>query len=255
MVMSSQRSAGAKGSTIHDAELRRQTPPSGSKKKVFLVDDHAVFLEGLTVLINGTAELVVCGESFTAEDALQKIPDAMPDLAIVDLTLANASGMELLKNLSLRYPSLPVLILSMHDEAVFAERTLKAGAKGYIMKHKAIREIKSAILRILGGGMYVSEEMTDRMLKSVIVTRKIASLSPLRVLSDRELEVFEMTGKGLGPSDISRALHLAVKTVETYRARIKEKLNAKDGLELRQLALNWVYGPRLPDDGLSLPRP
>src|SRR5579883_528862 len=255
MGISSHRSTGPRGSTIQDAEGQGRTPPGGTKKKVFLVDDHAVFLEGLTVLINGSPDLVVCGQSSTADDALQKIPDAMPDLAIVDLTLANASGMELLKNLTLRYPELPVLILSMHDEAVFAERTLKAGAKGYIMKHKAIREIKSAILRILGGGMYVSEEMTDRMLKAVVVTRKVASLSPLRVLSDREIEVFEMTGKGLGPSDIARALHLAVKTVETYRARIKEKLNAKDGMELRQLALNWVYGPRLPGDELSASHP
>ncbi len=255
MGTSSHRSAGAKGSTIPEAGGRRPTSSAGSKKKVFLVDDHAVFLEGLTVLINGSEELVVSGEASTADDALQRIPDARPDIAVVDLTLANASGMDLLKNLSSRYPTLPVLILSMHDETLFAERALKAGAKGYIMKHKAIREIKSAILRVLAGSMYVSEEMTERMLKGVVVTRKDASLSPLRVLSGREIEVFELTGKGLGPSDIARVLHLGVKTVETYRARIRAKLNAKDGLELRQLALNWVYGLRLSDDGLNSPHP
>jgi DNA-binding NarL/FixJ family response regulator len=212
------------------------------RKRVFLVDDHAVFREGFRELLNSSDDLLLCGEASTAEDALQEIPGASPDIVLVDLILIGTGGMELVKSLTALHPRLPVLILTMHDEFLFAERALKAGAKGYIMKRQAIRELKSAIHRILEGGMYVSEELTDRLLKSVVQLGTGPSMSPLELLSDREIEVFELIGKGLGTSLIARTLHLGVKTVETYRAKIKQKLDLKDGAALLQSAMKWVHG-------------
>ncbi len=217
-----------------------------ARKRVYIVDDHVMLRQGLTALINATSDLTMCGESSSAEDALQDIPQAKPDIAIIDLSLEGSSGLELIKNLHGRHPELLVLVLSMHDESFFAERCLRAGAVGYIMKHAAIGELERAIRRILEGGIYVSQEMSDRMLKSIARTDAGTPGSTMDLLSDREVEVFEMIGRGIGNSDVARKLHLSVKTIESYRARIKDKLGLKDANQLLQHALRWVQGGQIP---------
>jgi DNA-binding NarL/FixJ family response regulator len=222
----------------HPVEGR--SPVQARKKRVYIVDDHVMLRQGLTVLLNGTADLEVCGESSSAEHALQDIPGHRPDIAIIDLSLEGTSGLELIKSLHSRQPDLPILVLSMHDESFFAERVLRAGANGYVMKHRAVHELKEALHRILQGGMYVSQNMSDRLLRVMSRSKAGARGSSMDLLSDREVEVFELIGRGLGNSEIAQRLHLSIKTIETYRARIKEKLELKDAAELFQRALNWV---------------
>ena len=217
-----------------------------ARKRVYVVDDHLILRQGLTVLINGTPDLMLCGESSTAEEALQAIPQAKPHIAIVDLSLEGTSGLELIKSLHSRHPELLILVLSMHDESFFAERVLRAGANGYIMKHQAISELEKAIRKILEGGIYVSANMSDRLLKAIARSDSTSSGSSMDLLSDREVEVFEMIGRGLGNSEIARRLHLSVKTIESYRARIKEKLDLKNSGQLLQQALAWVQGGQRP---------
>lgn len=222
------------------------------KKRIYIVDDHVLVRQGLTLMINGTPDLVMCGESGSAEEALQDIPKSSPDIAIVDLSLEGASGLELIKNLHARHPELQVLVLSMHEESFYAERALRAGAIGYIMKQQAIGELEKAIRRILEGGIYVSASMSDRLLKTIARSEGGAPASPMDLLSDRELEVFELIGRGLGSSDIARRLHLSVKTIESYRARLKEKLDLKNASQLLRQALAWVrggFGPLSPCQG------
>jgi DNA-binding NarL/FixJ family response regulator len=218
----------------------RKIQEVSKRRKVFLVDDHPVLRNGLTELINRSDDLLVCGEASTAEDGLRKISELKPDLAIVDLSLDGASGLELVKNLKIRLPETPVLVLSIHDESFYAERCLRAGARGYIMKQEAIEEVKSAIRQILGGKIYLSPRMSERLLEAVARGEAARSGSPLDRLSDRELEVFEMIGRGRATAEIAKKLHLSVKTIETYQAKLKEKLNLKDAAELMRHALRWV---------------
>ena len=213
---------------------------TGAARKIYLVDDHAVLRNGLAELINRTEGLRVCGESAGSEEALQEILKVKPDLAIVDLTLEGSSGLDLIKSLRLRQPSLPVLVLSMHDELLYAERCLRAGAKGYVMKHEAIDVIRNAIRQILDGKIYVSGRMSDRLLQAIARGGSAGSGSPVDQLSDRELEVFDLIGRGHGPSEIARRMHLSVKTIETYQSKLKEKLSLRDAAELLQHALRWV---------------
>jgi len=210
------------------------------KKKIFLVDDHVILREGLAELINRAADLAICGEASSADEALVKIPEASPDLVIVDLSLPNTGGMELLRMLKVRHSDLPTLVLSMHDESVYAERALRAGAKGYIMKHEAIIEVEAAIHRVLEGGFYLSRRVSDRLVQSAVQAKPSLGVYPINGLSDREFEVLEMIGLGLGTSEIARKLHLSVKTIETYQAKLKEKLNLPDAARLFQFALRWV---------------
>ena len=210
-----------------------------ARSRVFLVDDHVVVRSGLAELIGREPDLAVCGAAADAEDALQSIPRARPDLVLVDLSLPGTSGLELVKDLKRRCPKLPVLVLSMHEESLYAERVLQAGARGYVMKDKSFPEIRAAMRRVLAGRIYLSEEMSDRLLQTV--AGGPAKGSPLERLSDRELEVFEMIGRGLGTAAIARKLHLSVKTVETHRAHIKEKLNLDTGAELVQQAVHWLH--------------
>ncbi|MBI3857777.1 MAG: response regulator transcription factor [Planctomycetes bacterium] len=210
------------------------------KKKIFLVDDHTVLREGLTQLINHSEDLVVCGEASSAEEALDRIPGARPDLVIVDIALPETGGMELLRTLKVRHAGVPTLVLSMHDESVYAERALRAGARGYIMKHQAITEVQAAIRRILEGGLYLSRRISDRLVESAVQTRPGRDVKPVSTLSDREFEVLEMIGLGLGTTEIARKLRLSVKTIETYQAKLKEKLDLPDAAKLFQYALRWV---------------
>ncbi|HLY09795.1 MAG TPA: response regulator transcription factor [Planctomycetota bacterium] len=222
------------------AQAPTEQPPARNRRKVFLVDDHAVVRNGLAELINQASDLIVVGEAATAEEALEKIDAGVPDIAIVDLTLGDMSGLELLKHLKSRQPLLPVLVLSMHDESFYAERCLRAGARGYIMKNEAIEQVEIAVRQILDGKVYLSQRMSDQFLLAVARGDAAKIGSPVNQLSDRELEVFECIGRGLGASEIARKLHLSVKTIESYQAKLKEKLHLKDSSQLFQHALHWV---------------
>lgn len=210
------------------------------RRKVFLVDDHAVVRNGLAELLNQAPDLVVSGEAASAEEALAKIEASPPDVVIVDLTLGDMSGLELLKSLKARYPSLPSLVLSMHDESYYAERCLRAGARGYIMKKEAIEQVELAVRQVLDGKVYVSLKMSEEILQAVSRNGTTRAGSPMSRLTDRELEVFECIGEGLGASEIAKKLHLSVKTIESYQAKLKDKLNLKDTTQLFQHALHWV---------------
>jgi DNA-binding NarL/FixJ family response regulator len=214
--------------------------PAGGRRRVFLIDDHTVVRNGLAELLNHTSDLQICGEAASAEEALEKIESSTPDIALVDLTLGEMTGLELIKNLKTRLPQLPILVLSMHDESFYAERCLRAGAKGYIMKKEAIEQVEHAIRQILDGKVYLSQKMSDQFLLAVARGDAAKIGSPVNLLSDRELEVFECIGRGLGASEIARKLHLSVKTIESYQAKLKEKLNLKDSSALFQYALHWV---------------
>ena len=217
-----------------------------ARKRVYIVDDHAILREGVSALINGSSDLVMCGGCRNAEEAFDGIHGASPDIVLVDLSLEGTSGLDLIKSLHARRPELLVLVLSMHDESFFAERCLRSGANGYIMKHQAIGELEKAIRRILEGGIYVSQNMSDRLLKAIARTDGGSGGSSMDHLSDREVEVFEMIGRGYGNTEIARRLHLSVKTIESYRARIKEKLDLKNSGQLLQQALAWVQGAQRP---------
>jgi DNA-binding NarL/FixJ family response regulator len=217
--------------------------PKGSesvRRKVFLVDDHAIVRNGLTELLNQAHDLIICGEAASAEEAMQKIPAASPDVAIVDLVLGEMSGLDLLKSLKSQYPDLPILVLSMHDETYYAERCLRAGAKGYIMKKEAIEQVENALRTILNGKVYLSQKMSDQFLLAVTRGGSSRVTTPVGQLSDRELQVFECIGQGLGASEIAKKLSLSVKTIESYQAKLKEKLNLKDSAQLFRHALHWV---------------
>ena len=209
------------------------------KKTVFLVDDHPIVRQGLTLLINQEADLVVCGEAQEMQSALRAIQSANPDILIVDLSLGGPDGLELLKNIRVVSPRLPVLILSMHDESIYAERALRAGANGYIMKQEATQKVLVALRRILSGEIYVSERIANSMLQHYVRGAKPAEHSSISELTDRELEVFRLIGEGHGTRQIAEALHLSVKTVESYQAHIKEKLSLRTARELVQHAVEW----------------
>jgi DNA-binding NarL/FixJ family response regulator len=210
------------------------------KHKIFIVDDHPIVRKGLTQLINQENDLVVCGEAESANSALEVLKKLKPDLAIVDISLQGVDGIELIKTMKIRYSSLPVLVVSMHDESVFAERALRAGARGYIMKQEAIERMMEAIRRVLKGDLYISGRVSENIVKRFIDGKTEIPSSPIEVLSDRELEVFQLIGQGYGTSRIAQELHLSIKTVESYRANIKEKFKLKNAAELMKHAVHWV---------------
>ena len=219
---------------------RKTTRNGGEKTRVLVVDDHPVVRQGLSLLINHEPDLEVCAEAETAADALRAIADSEPDVAIVDLSLKGASGLELIKDIRVRHPRLPVLVLSMSDEKVYAERSLRAGARGYLMKEVATEEVLTALRRVLDGEIYVSKAIASRMLAQLVQGVPADGESPVGRLSDRELEVFGLIGRGLGTSEIARRLHLSPKTIETYRAHIKQKMNLQTATELLQHAIQYV---------------
>lgn len=208
------------------------------KCKVFLVDDHPIVRQGLALFIEREPDLMVCGEAEDVTSALQAIRESTPDFVILDISLDGRDGLELLKTLRVRHPNLPVLVLSMHDESVYAERSLRAGANGYIMKQEAADKVITAIRQILGGDVYLSDRLTKRMLQQ-FVNGSISPRDPLAKLSDRELEVFRLIGAGHGTRQIADELHVSAKTVESYQAHIKEKLALRNARELVQHAVEW----------------
>ncbi len=212
-----------------------------------LVDDHPLMRQGLVRTIENEVDLHVVGQMDNAEEALEEIEDLDPDLAIIDISLPGMSGMELIKHLRSRTPDIQLLVVSRHDETLYAERCIRAGAKGYVMKQEAGDVIVQAIRKVLNGRIFVSEEINERLLQSMAEGgRERIMQSPLEVLSDRELEVFELTGEGLSTRDIAERLHLSVKTIESYRARIKDKLNLDSGNELMKHAVQWVESENAP---------
>jgi DNA-binding NarL/FixJ family response regulator len=211
------------------------------KAKVFLVDDHPLVREWLSQLIQRENDLSVCGEAEDTQEALKKIEETKPDIVVADISLKHTHGLELVKDLQARLPALPVLVLSMHDESLYAERVLRAGAKGYITKQEATKKILLAVRQVLSGQIYISEKMASRMVHKMVLGRADSQKSPIERLTDRELEVFQLIGRGQGTRRIATELHLGVKTVESYRARIKEKLKLEDGTQLLQQAIQWVH--------------
>lgn len=208
---------------------------------IILIDDHPLMRKGLARTIDSEVDLHVVDQMSSAEDALEHIEDLDPDLAVVDISLPGMSGMELIKHLQSRMPDLKTLVVSRHDETLYAERCIRAGAKGYVMKQEAGDVIVQAIRKVLNGRIFVSEEINERLLQSMAEGgRERIMQSPLEVLSDRELEVFELTGHGLSTREIAERLHLSVKTIESYRARIKDKLHLDSGNELMKHAVQWV---------------
>lgn len=214
------------------------------KNRVFVVDDHPIVRQGLTLLINREPDLAVCGEAEDAQTAIQSVPVAKPDILIVDISLNGPDGLDLLKDLRMRYPDLPVLILSMHDEGIYAERALRAGAQGYIMKQEAAEKVLLALRRILSKEIYVSERIANRMLQRYIGSRGAGRPASVADLTDRELEVFRLIGEGHSTRRIAEELHISVKTVESYQAHIKEKLSLRSARELVQHAIQWSVGEK-----------
>ena len=211
-----------------------------NKADILIVDDHPIVRQGLAELIDHEDDLVVCGQAEDAHQAMKAVKELKPDMAIVDISLKETSGMELIKDIKAQYPNLPILALSMHDESLYAERALRAGARGYIMKAEATEKVILAVRKILSGQIYISEKMASKMMQKLVGGSTEISTSPVERLSDRELEVFQLIGKGFGTRQISERLYLSIKTIETYRAHIKEKLNLSDAAELLQYAIQWV---------------
>jgi DNA-binding NarL/FixJ family response regulator len=213
----------------------------GAKKQVriLIVDDHPVVRDGLAAELETEPDLVVCGEAGDVPGALSQIDATRPDVAIVDISLAQGNGIDLIKRIRERDERLPVLVWSMYPESLYAERALRAGAQGYVNKGRATREILDALRAVLAGKVYLSGDQADQMLKR-LVGRRDAPRSPIESLSDRELETFELLGEGLGTLQIAKRMHVSPKTVETYRVRIKEKLNVDSLPELMRRAAQWV---------------
>ena len=212
-----------------------------TKRKVLIVDDHPILRKGLTLLINQEPDLFVCAEAENAQMALESLDNVMPDMAIVDISLPGIDGIELIKELRLRHKEMPVLVVSMHDEALYAERSLRAGARGYIMKQEALEKVLVAIRKVLEGEIFVSERITTKMLEKFVSVEGVSqAASPIDLLSNRELTVFRLIGQGHKTRQIAERLHLSIKTVESYRAHIKEKLKLGDGTDLLKYAIQWV---------------
>jgi DNA-binding NarL/FixJ family response regulator len=221
--------------------VRRPTLEASERFRIVVVDDHPMVRERLGEVINREADLTVCGEAEDRFQALQVIGETQPDLAIVDLTLKNSHGFELIKDLQAMHPKVRILVVSMQEETLYAERTIRAGAQGYITKQEATRNILLAIRRVLAGEVYLSSAMAAKIASTVLGKSRAGSQATVASLADRELQVFELTGAGFSNREIAEKLHLDVKTVETYRARIKEKLNLKDASELRRRAIAWTH--------------
>jgi len=213
---------------------------AGRRHRVFVVDDHPIVRQGLALLIDQEPDLVVCGAAEEAESALAAIGASRPDVLVLDISLPGPDGIDLLKTIRSTDPTLPILVLSMHDEATYAQRALRAGANGYIMKQEATENVLVALRRILRQEVYLSDRIANRMLRQLVSHGGLgASQAPIARLSDRELEVFRLIGAGLGTRQIADELRISIKTVESYQAHIKEKLELQSSRDLVQRAIEW----------------
>ncbi len=216
------------------------TTEAGVKRRVYLVDDHPIVRQGLIKLIEQEEQLEVCGEAGSVGEALGEIRELAPDVVLVDISLEDSNGLELIKTIDDLGLQIPTLVLSMHDESLYAEHALKAGASGYVMKQAASSTLIQAIEKVLDGEIYVSKVMSSQMLKLAFRSGGEVRRSGTEALSLRELEVFELIGRGNSTREIAEQLNLSVKTIETYRAHIKDKLHLRSGTELMQKAIHWV---------------
>jgi DNA-binding NarL/FixJ family response regulator len=208
-----------------------------AKRRVFLVDDHPVLRTGLGRLIDDQPDLAMCGEAESPVEAMRLLPAAKPDVAIVDLTLKGGDGLELCKQIRERFSTLPILVISMHDESLYAERALKAGARGYVMKQEPQETVMTALRTVARGDVYLSAKMSAKLLQSLSGARSDKDLPPLERLTDRELEIFRLIGEGQSVRNIAEKLFLSTKTVEAHKEHIKQKLNLKSSNELLQYAI------------------
>jgi DNA-binding NarL/FixJ family response regulator len=210
-----------------------------TKSKIFIVDDHPLVREWLTTLIDQTSDLVVCDGAEDTQGALKGIARSNPDLAIIDLSLGGDSGIDLIRMIREQFPKVPMVVLSMHDERVYAERSIRAGARGYIMKRESTKKVIDAIRQVLQGNVYLSKELTELFAQKFISGGNGGDASPISQLSDRELEVFRFIGQGYETREIAETLQVNIKTVQTYCTRIKDKLNLSSGAELLREAIRW----------------
>lgn len=217
----------------------KNTDKSDTRQRVFIVDDHPLVREGLANLINQQPDLVTCGQAEDAAQALAGIGASRAQLALIDISLKTASGLELVKDLKVHHPDVALIVLSMHDEMLYAERAIRAGARGYVMKRESTKEVLTAIRRVMQGDVYVSERVVNLMARRLGSPRKAAASSPVEQLSDRELEIFRLLGQGRTTSQIAADLHLSLKTVQAYCARAKEKFGVDSLTELLRAAIRW----------------
>lgn len=222
---------------VHDAELKAGT---ADRKKILLVDDHPITRQGLKAIIGQQADLEVCGETDNAPHAIELFGKLHPDLAIIDIALKTSNGIELTKNLRAISPDFPVLVVSMHDENLYAERAIRAGAMGYLMKQEAADKIVVALRRLLEGEIYLSDRIKEKMLHRFVNKRGDTAQFSIDSLSDREMEVFQLIGNGYSTRQIAEKLHLSSKTIDSYREHLKLKLNLSTGAELARYAIQWA---------------
>lgn len=223
-------------------KLRSKKPARSrarARKQILVVDDHPIVREGLRRLIDQQTDLAVCGEAESLHEAEAAIRKLKPDLVIIDISLKHGDGIELVKDARAKNPQLPILVLSMHDEVIYAERVLSAGANGYIMKQAESDELLLALRRVLGGGIYVSEAIGNSMIRSLASGGRHVSSNPIERLSNRELQILQLIGSGRSTRQAAEALSLSMKTVESHRERIKHKLHLATGSQLVQYAVNW----------------
>jgi DNA-binding NarL/FixJ family response regulator len=229
--------------------MKSHKPEDKSQKhKIFIVDDHPIVRQGLSQLISQEADFIVCGEASDIPSALQAVQTHNPDVVIVDISLGQSSGIRLIEDLLLMNPLYRILVLSMHDESLYAERCFKAGAKGYIMKQEPPEKVILAIKRLLRGELYISEQLSNKMLHKFVTKQPDISSSPLEILSNRELEVFQLIGQGLRTRKIAEQLNLSVKTIETYIDHIKKKMNLDNSHILILHAVQWFMSEQSPVD-------
>src|SRR5947199_148505 len=215
-------------------------PAKDRRTRILLVDDHAVVRYGIAQLVNRESDLTVCAEEEEASKALGTITSLKPDLVIADISLKDSSGLELMRNIKAQDPRLPILVVSAHDESIYAEIAFRAGALGYLMKEEGLEKVLTAVRRVLSGAIYVSDNLAAKMLQQQIRGKRDIHQSPVEGLSDRELEVFQLIGRWKKTRDIAQELHLSIKTIEYYREQIKHKLDLKNAPELTQYATSWV---------------
>ena len=219
------------------------SPAKTKVRRVLIVDDHPIVRQGLRRVMDNECDVKVCGEADNARDARIAIKELKPDVVIADISLKQSDGMELVRDVRAHYPTLPILVLSMHDETIYAERMLSAGASGYIMKQAASDQFLVALRRVLGGEIYVSEAVGNNMIQKFAAGGAYLSANPIDRLSNRELQILHMIGQGMSTREGAAALNLSIKTVESHRQRIKRKLNLTTGTQLVQYAVNWFTGP------------
>lgn len=223
------------------------TPRKTAKRRIFIVDDHPVVREGIALVINGAPDLEVCGEAADAPETMQALETARPDAVLVDISLKGTDGLELIRDIHAAYPELPTLVLSAHRESDFAERSIRAGAKGYVMKEESSEVMLCAIREVLDGQIHLSEQMTPKLLARLLQPGGKNSQSPVDLLSDREFEVFQLVGQGIPPAQVAEKLRISHRTVLVYCEHIKKKLDLKNAFELHHAAFSYVHGQPKPE--------